>query len=169
MKKVIFGLMMLSTSAMAGNYGGIQYGMANFELQGLTADPTMIVGTLGYEVNESLAFEGRFGLGLQDDEINVLGYNTGYDLSVRHIISAFAKASIPLSGAKAYLLAGYTDVELTVKSGGYSASLGNNGFSYGAGVEIGDGNTKGVFEYVNLIDKDGGVLESFNVGVKVNF
>ena len=102
MKKIVVTgvLFLLMSTAYADNtYVGLSYSSLDVELDagGITADsePSGINLVLGNSVSENISFEGLFGFGIGDDEVE----NAGFDFELKHVIGFSAVGRLPISEA----------------------------------------------------------------------
>ena len=127
-------------------YGGVQYSIVEIDLDGIgDVEPTALVGKLGVFVNDNIALEGRFGIGLQDDDI------FGIDVDVERIIGFYGVFHANTGGdATVYGVLGFTEAEAELSIPGDSVTEDESDVSYGFGVNIGSIN----IEYMIYIDDE---------------
>lgn len=173
MKTIIFlaaaalaGASFNSAAAEAGDsYGGVglnlwDIGVSVSGLGSGSAEPKGLEGRYGYHFNPNFAVEGRFGIGMSDDDGVEVSRNFG----------VYLKGVIDASPSfQPYVMLGYTDLEIDVD--GYSET--DSDMSYGFGAMFGSGSTKFNVEWARLYSDSGdGVsldIDAINVGLVFGF
>ena len=176
----LIGSVVLSTgaaSSFAGDYYfGTQFAQTTYEQSGTSANPNAIDGEGkpkaivligGYQINDHVALEGRFGFNASDDGFsNSLG---SVDIEVDQILSVLGKFSVGGS-ISPYALVGFSDVELEDQFGGVAEG---DGVSFGVGVDFKvSENTAIALEYIQYVDEGiqgGGDAELSAVSLGVSF
>lgn len=133
---VAAAMTVVSAPAFAqGMYADVGYQYISIDEDGAEADLGAVTGHVGYNFSEWFALEAEGGIGVQDETFNVLG--TDVDISLNHIVGAYARANVPL-GQRAGLFArvGAVNAEVEVSGGGFSDSGSDSGVGYGAGGEF---------------------------------
>jgi outer membrane immunogenic protein len=162
---VVLTLMFFSPAQAAKQgqgYFGIQYALTevDIDVSGLDDfEPTALVGKVGYFVNPNVAIEGRYGIGLQDDDQTYLGADV--ELDIDQIIGLYAV--FQTSGSSAvdfYGILGYSDAEADIKIDGSSDSDSEDGFSYGVGLNFSGFNA----EYMVYLNEDDVEVSAIAVG-----
>ena len=147
-------LLLLGTTAQAASQGDtfltVQYAMVTYDEEGFDeAEPTAVVFRYGQFVNENVSVEGRFGLGLQDDEIDAGGFDV--DIEVDSLFGVYvAVHAFGETNSSFYGIVGVTQGELEGSAFGITISEDESGFSYGIGARFGQFN----IEYMNYLDED---------------
>jgi outer membrane immunogenic protein len=134
-----------SPSNKSDSYFGLQYGMVTYSEDELSdLNPSVLIFRFGQHATENFSIEGRFGLGVADDSLDISGVNLSLEIDsvigVYGVIHAGSSADSSL-----YALFGFTKVEVTgtVSAPGFqSESLtdSDSGASFGIGVELGNFN-----------------------------
>jgi opacity protein-like surface antigen len=156
--------------ALDGVYGGVSYVEAEYKEDGApTANPSLAAFRVGSSLNRNLAVEGRLGVSLGEDRINVSG--VGVDVKVDNFYGIYAKGIVPVGNTFAlYGLLGLTHAKLTASAGGFSASDSDSDVSYGIGADFELSRTMAVnIEWAKLVDGDGYKLNGISVGMNFRF
>lgn len=165
-----------STTALADTAGetyvGGQFAQITYDEDGFSeAEPTAIIGRLGYFFADHFAMETRLGFGLGDDSINAYGYDI--DVEVDTMIGFYGLGNLPLNDMfSVYALAGLTRGELTAKADGYNASAtaDDSGFSYGAGVQARfNQSVSAHLEYMSYLDESDYSVSGLAAGINFHF
>lgn len=182
MKKVsaLMGALILAGSQVAiaeGGYIGAQYAQTSYEQSNTLnnanasdgeADPAALFLLAGYQFNENIALEGRFGFNAGDDDFEFAsGGSTKVEVS--SILSLLGKFSLG-GDISPYAVIGFTDFELDAQNG---QTVEGDGFSFGAGIDfkVSD-NTAISLEYVNYASPDitgGGEADLTALSLGVNY
>ena len=164
----------LSTPALAVEEGETYVGgglaMVSYEEDGIEeAEPTALVGRLGYGVFDNIAIEGRFGFGLADDEITV--GNVEVEAEIDQIAGAYAVGYLPVAEQfSLYGLAGFTYGELSASAFGLSFDEDDTDFSYGLGAKVDlTENVSGYGEWVQYFDESTYETSAISVGAAYHF
>ena len=152
------------------NYAGVQYAVVTYDEEGIDdVEPTALVGRIGHFVNDNVAIEGRIGVGLQDDEVEVdLGIfgTVDVEVEVEHLFGIYAAIhSSSSSDISVYGIIGYTQGELEASAGGFDASEDDSGLSYGLGLNI----YKFNIEYMSYLDEDEFEVTAISLGFVTQF
>ncbi|MFV8833501.1 porin family protein [Aquisalimonas sp.] len=156
-------------------YAGGMFTQLTYDEDGVSndAEPTALIGRLGYHATEYFAVEGRLGIGLADDSVPVtVGTETvDVDVELDRLFGAYAVGYLPLGDiAAAYGLVGITNAKATFSAGGFSDSDTDTGLSYGVGFEFYPSAEVGLnAEYVQYLDESGYDLSALSVGAKFLF
>jgi len=156
----------ISLAASEGNsYGGFQYALVTYEEDGFDdIEPTALVGRYGQFVSDNVAIEGRLGIGLQDDSIDVLGVDV--DLEIDHLLGVYGVFhATSNSDTSVYGVLGFTQGELSVDVLGETFTDDDSGLSYGFGVNIQSFN----IEYMMYLDEDDYEVSAISLGYIANF
>ncbi len=136
-------------AAEGDTYGVIQFAIADVDTALGDADPTALVGRFGKFMTDSVSLEGRFGIGLSDDETEFLGIDV--DIDIETIIGVYVLGHATTGGDNSfYGLIGITRGEIEASALGESDSDSETDLSFGFGVNLGSIN----IEFVNYIDDD---------------
>lgn len=143
------------------NYVGVQYALVEIDFDGIgDVEPTALVGKIGHFLTDNVAFEGRLGIGLQDDDI--LGVDVEVD-SIFGIYGVFHASST--SDTTFYGVLGYSDAEAEFSGPGGSAEGDESSISFGFGANIGKLN----IEYMSYIDEDDTDATAISFGFVTQF
>lgn len=178
MKKTAVALLaaLASTTALADTAGetyiGGQFAQITYDEDGFSeAEPTALIGRLGYFFADHFAIEARLGFGLSDDSINASGFDV--DVEVDSMVGFYGLGNLPLNDVfSVYALAGLTRGELTADVDGYdaSATADDSGFSYGAGVQARfNESVSAHVEYMSYLDESDYSVSGLAVGLNVHF
>ena len=178
MKRIAIALLatLASTTTLADTAGetyiGGQFAQVTYDEDGFSeAEPTALIGRLGYFFADHFAMETRLGFGLGDDSIDANGYDI--DLEVDSLIGFYGLGNLPLNDMfSVYALAGLTRGELTAEADGYGVSVtaDDSGFSYGAGVQARFNHSVSAHvEYMSYLDESDYSVSGLAVGFNVHF
>ena len=152
-------------AGQGSSYVGAQYALVTYDEEGFDdVEPTALVGRLGHFVNDNVAIEGRIGLGLQDDEVEVdLGFlgTVDVEVEVENLFGIYAAIhSSSSSDTSFYGIFGFTQGELEASALGIDVSEDESGFSYGFGLNINKFN----IEYMSYLDEDDFEVTAISLG-----
>lgn len=161
MKTIPILLLLLAVSATPAyaakgdTYASVQYALVTYDEEGFDeVEPTALVFKYGQFFNDQVSVEGRFGIGLQDDDIDVdiLGTTFEVELEVETVFGVYLVGHTnPGANASLYGVLGVTRGELEVSIDGLgSDDESETDISYGFGARYGNFS----IEYMNYIDKD---------------
>jgi opacity protein-like surface antigen len=180
MKKCVLAAAMLATSVSAGvsatenNYFGANFIYGIYSEDGFPdLNPKALSLKLGHNISEHIAGELRAGTGVASDSAAILipGYYTvNAELSIKNIFGAYVKAKTNNEKANVYGIAGVTRATIEANVSGFTESDSDSDLSLGLGADI-DISKKSFFnlEYMRYIDKDGGSLSGFSLGLGMKF
>lgn len=168
MKKGLYAIMLCylflsanANAAMPGQgYLGAAFHFGNYDESGYSAvNPGGASMRGGFYLNDFIAIEGRYGLGLFSDTVTLYdsGTSTYYDVKIKlkDMASAFVKFDLPLSrSSNLYALLGFSRGTIEGSSGSVTESVTDSSYSYGFGGEFAIGN--GLYfggEYVMYLDE----------------
>ncbi len=142
-------------AAQGDTYGSLQYALVTYDEEGFDeVEPTALVFKYGQFVNDNVAVEGRFGIGLQDDDIDfdIFGTTFEAEVGVETVFGIYLVAhTSPDANHSFYGVFGFTRGELEVSIDGFgSESEDESDISYGFGARFGNFS----LEYMNYLDKD---------------
>ena len=164
-------VVMANPMNQGNSYGGVQLSQLTYDEDGMSddANPTALIGRLGYFVADQIAIEGRLGVGLSDDTVRVYGVDV--DVELDRLFGFYAVGHLPLAEtASIYGLLGFTDAKATASVNGFSDSNTDSGLSYGFGAEFYPSDQFGLnIEYTQYLDESGYDLSAISAGFKVNF
>lgn len=151
-------------------YGGIQYAQVTYDEDDFEElEPTALVGRIGRFMSSNIAIEGRLGIGLEDDDIDVEVPFFGTveaELEVNNLIGVYAVFHSDTSkDVVVYGVVGATRGELEVSLLGLSEDEDDSGLSYGAGLNFGKFN----IEYMSYLDEDDYEATAISIGFVTAF
>lgn len=170
---VLFGA---STSASAGGYFGAELYNSEIEFENIfSVEPKTMMVTLGSNINENMAIEGKLGLGILDDSISESGDSVSF--KVENSIGAYVKGLAPLNeSVKLYGLIGISrvSIEVSVDSSSFgvsgSESMDETGLTYGFGMLVRVGQSAGLaIEYKSLFDGDMEEIDTSVTGFSIGY
>lgn len=146
-------------------YGGVQYSLVTYDEEGFDdVEPVALVGKFGRFINDSVAVEGRIGIGIQDDEVEVLGFDV--DVDVETLFGVYGVFhSDTRKDAVFYGVIGITRGELELSFFGFEESGDESGLSYGFGANFGHFN----IEYMSYLDEDDFEATAIGIGYISSF
>lgn len=151
-------------AAEGDTYGSVQYALVTYDEEGFDeVEPTALVFKYGQFINDRVSVEGRFGIGMQDDEIDVviLGIPFEAEVEVETVFGVYLVAhSNPNAQGSFYGVLGVTRGELEVSIDGFSDSDSETDISYGVGARFGNFS----IEYMNYLDKDAFEATAISLG-----
>ena len=104
-------------------YAALQYAQINYDEDGFDEafEPGALVLRMGKVINENVSAEGRFGIGIQDDEVDLGPFDT--ELDVNHIIGVYALLHTAVGKDSLFYanVIGYSQIELELEAFGISA------------------------------------------------
>lgn len=172
MKKILFIIAMLSSSAVFAANGDLYFGggyhIGNYDETGLPgASPSALKIEYGKYITDSIALEGHFAFGIAEDTISIEGVDA--EIEIKQAISLFVKGDLHVSeSVNFYGLAGFTSGKLEAAFPGFGESISedDSGFSYGLGLEA---QTSGgiIFsaEYIMYLSEDEYDYSGINLGI----
>ena len=164
-------LMCTGLNAVAENYVGGNFAFVEYSIDGLDDDAslTAIYGRLGTEFNENFSGEIRLGIGVGDDDVNVLG--TPVTVELNSLYGAYVRGGVPVSEQFfPYAVLGYTRGEAEASGPGGSIDESDSDVSFGVGADIAFSDQLSLnIEYMNWYDKDGAELSGFTFGLVSKF
>lgn len=136
-------------AAEGDTYAAIQFAFADVDTGLGDADPIALIGRFGKFTTDNVSLEGRFGIGIQDDETDFLGIDV--DIDIETVIGVYVLVhSTPSAGNSIYGIVGITRGELEASALGESESDDETDVSFGIGANFGSFNV----EFINYIDED---------------
>jgi len=173
----------LPVLAQAKTYVGMDYAMANYEMDTgfdtLDIKPTALRMRLGSTLNDYLAIElhGAFGLSDDTDTVDVLGESISAQYEIDSALGVFIKARAPV-GERFGLFAmlGYSRLEGSYRIDAPSVAIVESGSESESDVSMGLGAdfrmTDRLYlnaDYLQLLDKSGVEVTSLNLGLRLDF
>lgn len=180
-RSAILATVLFSSSlTMAGGYAGgnvmrIDYSedLDDYGWDDADADLTAIYGRIGGSFNDYISAEFRLGLGLGEDNVSVSGLSI--DLSLDYLVGGYFRLGVPLGEVVyPYIIAGFTQAELTAEAAGYGGSVSysdsDSDASYGIGVDFNAGEVVTInLEYMRYFDKGAIEVNGISIGVVGRF
>lgn len=157
---------------------GANYSFLTAEDPAIDLDADAVTIKAGYNFNDILGVEARYGVGVSDDSGDVQGIDVKYEMD--EVYGAYLTATLPNKTMfKPYVLVGYTSVgsefEITYLSGPNTYTTINDsdsetGVSYGAGLNVNfTENFTGNIEYASLVDEGELTVDGFSLGLAYRF
>lgn len=157
-------------AAQDSTYFGANYAIATYKETGVeSANPTALSLRLGKEISRNFAIEGRFGFGIGDDSVVVLGIPV--TVEVEQFFGFYGRGILPLSEMfSIYGLFGFTNGEITASALGVSISESDSDISYGVGADLLFSKNAGInFEWAKLLEGTGYKVEAISIGFLYKF
>ena len=152
----------------SGWYGDVGYQFHSIDDDGTEADLGTITGHVGYDFTPNLAAEGELGIGVQDEDINVLGTNV--ELGVNYLVGAYGRVQAPLSeNLTVFARAGLVQAEVEAEGAGASASDSETGAGYGVGGEFHFDGQNGIRADYTRYDIEDLEIDAFMIGYSRKF
>jgi opacity protein-like surface antigen len=170
-------------AASAGDtYLGVGFSQLTYSEDGFPdLNPTMLGLRAGYYLNRNFSVEGRLGIGIGDDSVQLINFPTPYGLftgdvaiEVDSLIGVYAVGHIPASDSfDFYGFFGFNraDITATATSGGtsFSYSDDDSDMAYGIGAEFKINPTSAInLEYGNFYDDSGVTVDAITIGFTMN-
>ena len=165
------------TKAVAANnnetYFGFQY--AQVEEDDLDLEPTVGIFRIGSMGDNGVGFEGRFGVGISDDDVSAsdpfLG-DISLELEVDTVLGLYLVGQTTASGAvSVYGIIGFTMVDFTVDvDGGILGSASDSddesdlSYGFGANFDVSDKMSLNI-EFMQYLDTDDFDVSAVSLGV----
>lgn len=136
-------------------YAGASYSTMTAKESPFSLDFGVLNGFAGYQINDYLAVEGRVGVGIADESLDVFE-SSAVDVGVDYTAQALVKGSYHFSDVvSAYGIAGVAKNKYSFSQGNQSNSSSDTGLTYGVGVQFAiSGNSALNLEYQKLPDMD---------------
>ncbi len=171
MLTVLSAISMVTVADNTGkSYFGVQYSIATYEDEFVEIDPTALIGRFGKYFNNNFSLEGRFGIGLQDDTVDIFGTNVSLELDT--LFGVYGVGHINLNeSSSVYGMIGFTRAEATISIPGFiSESEDESGLSFGIGADIGIGNNVALnIEYTQYLNKSDFDFSAMGLGAVFSF
>jgi len=127
---------LLAPAASAQVYAGAGATIFTAESGGEDIALGAILGRAGFKTNPFFGVEGEFAIGIQDDDVNVLGTEVSVGLDSEYGVFAVGWLPIPLLG-DLFGRVGYADLSIEADAGALgSVSEDGAGLAYGAGLQF---------------------------------
>jgi len=135
-----------------GWYIGAGYAFVNYDEDGVPdLDLGAVIFRSGFQFNEYLSAEARFGLGVDDDSV------WGVDVELENLYGGYFRAGLPTGvGFYPYVIVGATHGQIKANVPGYGSDrYDETDVSYGGGIDFYlDPSLSLTAEYMMLIDKN---------------
>lgn len=165
----------LATASVAAHAQGLygELGYTPLKLEGrvngfdVSSKPANARGIIGYELNDNLAVESMFSLGLRDSSVKVGGFNSGSKAEVDNMVGVFVKPKVHVGeGLEVFGRLGATRAKLSI--GSQDAS--DTSIAYGLGASYHFNSRLSLnADYMTYHDKDDTTLKGVTVGVGYKF
>lgn len=138
-KLLVAAVALLSSNAVfaanAGDvYAGASYGQHRVGVSIASLDVGVLTGYAGYQINNNIAFEGRVGTGIADEDFSDDGDKVSFGID--YTAQALAKASYDFNDVvSAYAIAGFAKTKYSAESVG-TATKSQSGGTYGVGLQM---------------------------------
>lgn len=136
-------------------YAGASYSTVTAKESPLSLDFGVLNGFAGYQINNFLAVEGRVGVGIADESVNIFEGGS-VDVGIDYTAQALVKGSYNFTDViSAYGIAGVAKNKYSFSQGSQSESSSDTGLTYGIGMQFAlGGNSSLNLEYQKLPDMD---------------
>lgn len=160
-KMLIAAVALVSSNAVfaatnAGDvYAGASYSTVTAKEAPFSLDFGVLNGFAGYQLNDFLAVEGRVGVGIMDESIEVFD-GAAVDVGVDYTAQALLKGHYAFNDVvSAYGIVGVAKTKFSFSDDIESDSSSDTGLTYGAGVQFALSGTSSLhLEYQKLPDMD---------------
>lgn len=136
------------------------------------ATATTIRFTIGTELKPNLAMEAQFATGGSDTVfVSIPGVGSGnVEVELDNSFSFMLRPQTSGENFRAFGLIGFSQGQITGRSGGVSVSEDDSGLSYGVGAEAAvEESTWITVDYINYLRDDAYTFDAFSVGIRMNF
>ncbi len=161
MKKssITLSLALLSLASQAQTYVEFGYAAVSVDTSNSSVgNPRALRGLIGFELNQNIAIEGLYGVGIGKSNYNIdnmYGFYVTPKLKIAEKVEGFVRA-------------GYTHAAGSYKNTNYTKTYGD--FSYGGGFRVAlDKNISINFDYMKYLDKSTVTANGFTVGLGLKF
>jgi opacity protein-like surface antigen len=158
------------------NYFEIGFTSVKFEEDSMgysiKTTPDALRGVLGRDLNDNVALEAMFGVGLGRSNIDVSGASlTGANFKINSMYGVYVTPKAVLSdNFEGLLRLGYAYAKGSMSYNGQSASDSDNGFSYGVGLRYHfDKSTFLNVDYMSYLHKSDYKATGYSVGLGFRF
>lgn len=155
---------------LAESYYGGNFALIDYSEEGASdASLNAVYGRFGTFFGDNFSGELRLGLGVGDDSVNYGGIDV--DVELKNFFGAYLRGGVPVGESfYPYAVIGYSKGKLKASAFGESESVSESDLSFGVGSDFSvTESVKINLEYMNYIDKDGGELSGFSVGIAKSF
>lgn len=158
--------------AAEGLYVGANLSQVKYKETGFDdVNPTAISVHIGKSINKNFAIEGRLGVGLSSDNIDILGNDV--EIEVDNLVGVYMKGVAPISDTFAiYGLLGFTSGKMSISAPTipYSATESDSDISLGVGAQFNaNEKTNIAVEWARLFEGTNYEVSSLSVGLSVGF
>lgn len=156
-------------AASAQIYGGAGYTVFQADVNGEDVNVGALMGRVGFKTSPFLGVEGEFSIGVQDDDIDVLGQTVSAGLDSEYGVFAVGWLPIPLVG-DLFGRVGYANLSVEADAPGLgSVSEDGSGLAYGAGVQLSAIPFAKVRVEYTRYEPDDGEIDSLGVSALLQF
>lgn len=163
-------LALASNGALAQAYVGINHTWAKETADAVDIDVNhkLVILKGGYQFNDWLSAEARYGQATTSEDLLVYGLTTKYTLEQYY--GGYVTANMPTNNSfKPYFVLGYSRAEADFRTRFGSISESESDFSYGAGLDFSLNERYSVnFEVMRFSDSDG-EIDGVSLGLKARF
>ena len=171
----ITALAITATAAQAQIYGEVGYTALKFKGTSggstLTASPSVLGATIGYDVHKNVAVEAMGVFGITEDTFKGTGTSSSVKLKVDSSYGVFLKPKAMLSeNFEVFGRLGYMNSKLSVSGTGFSGSTASSSLAYGLGANYYVSKTTYLtVNYMNLYNKDNVKIDGVTFGLGMKF
>ena len=164
-----------ATAAQAQIYGEVGYTALKIKQTSggttLTASPSALGATIGYEVHKNVAVEAMGVFGISDDTIKVNGTSVAAKLKVDSSYGLFLKPKTMLGeNFEIFGRLGYMNSKVSASGAGSSVSAAESSFAYGLGANYYVNKTTYLtVNYMNFYNKDSVKIDGITFGLGMKF
>ena len=161
----VLGLILLGCSQVANaeiRYWSLQYSQISFDTEGFAEElePSMLVLRFGAAANNYFSLEGRLGLGVQDDTLDLGGFGE-VDLNVNYLAGLYGIFHTDIyNTTQVYGVIGFTQLEIELSGTGGTEKEAESSGSFGIGANFGPVN----LEYMLYLDEDDYETYALSIG-----
>ncbi|WP_066018447.1 porin family protein [Endozoicomonas atrinae] len=154
----------LANIYVGGSLSAMDYSEGSIE----DVAPVALSGLVGIKANEHFSTEVRVGFGVGNDSAKYQGESVTLD--VDNFVGVYGRLGMPVGKVYPYVVAGLTQVEMTIDVAGQSMSETDSDISYGVGLDYNlNKSLKLNLEYINLYDRGDSKINSVNIGATYHF
>jgi len=108
-------------------------------------------------------------MGVGDDTVSFDGFEV--DMELKNFFGAYLRGGVPVGESfYPYAVIGYSKGKFEISAFDESVSESESDFSFGVGADFSVAESVKInLEYMNYIDKDGGELSGFAIGIAKSF
>ena len=147
-------------------YVGASFSQIDYSEDNADLDFGVVSGKFGAIINEYLALELRYGVGIEDDSLY------GVDVKVSSLMGGYLRVGMPVADkVYPYLVLGRSKGELEARVSGVSVEEDSSDFSYGLGANFAfpSSDVQLSVEYMRLFDKDSYEVDGVSIGLQLEY